>query len=339
MKQITWIVLSWLVLLTTAQATSFDCAKASTKVENLICGEAELSKLDDELSKAYRQALDQGEDKQKVIKEQRQWLKESRNSCDASNCLKSVYQNRISELGRKPKIVFRDCADCPEMVAIPAGSFELSLTNTVAVHEVVSTIRTELKSFAMGKTEVTQAQWRAIMGGPKLTSKQFSTILGKPRDASTRCGDNCPVAFVSYEDAKEFIDKLNAKTGKQYRLPSDVEWEYACRAGRNQKYCGSDSADDVAWYGANSGMADHEVAKKKPNAFGLYDMSGNVWEWTEGCISEKYYGGCGGPDSRVNRGGGWNSDESTVQAITGNPEWGPSYGAPQQGFRVARTLP
>ena len=114
---------------------------------------------------------------------------------------------------RPPGTTFKDCPDCPEMVVIPAGSFEMGGTGSYEqpVHRVT------LRSFSMGKTEVTQGQWRAVMGS---NPSKFSN-----------CGDTCPVEQVSWEDAKEFVSRLNAKTGKTYRLPSEAEWEYACRAG------------------------------------------------------------------------------------------------------------
>ena len=139
---------------------------------------------------------------------------------------------------------FKDCADCPEMVVIPAGSFEMGGTGSreKPVHRVT------LRSFSMGKTEVTQGQWRAITGS---NPSHFRN-----------CGDSCPVEQVSWEDAKEFVSRLNSKTGKTYRLPSEAEWEYACRAGGRQEYCGSDSADNVGWYYVNSGNATHPVGKR-----------------------------------------------------------------------------
>ena len=166
---------------------------------------------------------------------------------------------------------FKDCADCPEMVELPAGSFDMGSNDGEPEEKPVHTV-TIAKPFAIGKTEVTQQQWHAVMGNDP------SYFAG--------CGDTCPVEQVSWDDAQEFIKKLNAKTGKQYRLPSEAEWEYACRAGRRQEYCGSDIPENVSWNDSNSGAFlrghPHPVATKHANDFGLYDLSGNVWEWVQG---------------------------------------------------------
>ncbi len=228
---------------------------------------------------------------------------------------------------------FRDCPDCPEMVVIPAGSFDMgsSKGNEQPVHRVTIT-----KAFLMGKTEVTQGQWRAIMGN---NPSHFSD-----------CSDNCPVEKVSWNEVQEFIEKLNAKTGKQYRLPSEAEWEYACRAGEQQEYCGSDEIDSVSWYGAdsnpigNSGKSTHPVATKQANAWGLYDMSGNVSEWVNDTYHNNYdgaptdgsvrkYG-----DGRVIRGGSWGDDPDNVRAAS-RDSTGPESRGANIGFRLARSLP
>ena len=154
-------------------------------------------------------------------------------------------------------------------------------------------------AFSIAKTEVTQAQWRVVMG---VNSSRFSGC------------DECPVDNVGWNDAQEFVRRLSQKTGKTYSLPSEAEWEYACRSGGVSPYCGSENLDVVAWYFDNSGGRSHSVAGKLPNAWGLYDMSGNVREWTEDCWNESYGGApsdgrawiSGNCRARVLRGGSWN---------------------------------
>lgn len=231
----------------------------------------------------------------------------------------------------RPGKVFKDCADCPEMVMIPTGSFAMGGTerDERPIHRV------RVKAFAMGKTEVTQGQWRSVMGN---NPSHFSG-----------CGDGCPLEQVSWDDAKTFIQRLNAKTGKSYRLPSEAEWEFACRAGGTHTYCGSESVDSVAWYSSNSGSKTHSVAGKQANAWGLHDMSGNVWEWVEDCLHANYngapsdgsawtsgtFGNCSG---RILRGGSWNFLPQDAQAAY-------RHGLPtgtrlsEGGFRLARMLP
>ena len=190
--------------------------------------------------------------------------------------------------------------------------------------------RVTLRSFSMGKTEVTQGQWRAVMGS-NLSS--FSN-----------CGDNCPVEQVSWEDAKQFVSRLSAKTGKTYRLSSEAEWEYACRAGGRHEYCGSDSENIVGWYYLNSGNATHPVAGKQANAWGLHDMSGNVWEWTEDCWNQNYSNAptdgsvwtSGNCSRRVVRGGSWDVNPQILRSAGryGDTTAGRDL---NRGFRVART--
>jgi formylglycine-generating enzyme required for sulfatase activity len=220
--------------------------------------------------------------------------------------------------------VIMDCAGCPEMVVIPAGSFDMGETG--AAHRVT------LKSFAIGKTEVTQGQWKAVMGD---NPSRFNG-----------CGDNCPVEQVSWDDTQQYIHRLNAKTGKSYGLPSEAQWEYACRAGANQTYCGSDAVDSVAIYGRATGDRTLPVGGKQANAWGLYDMSGNVWEWVQDCWNDNYddapadgsaltTGEC---SQRVLRGGSWGNNPQVSRA-TSRGKGRAAYRDGFQGFRLARILP
>ena len=220
---------------------------------------------------------------------------------------------------------FRDCAECPEMVAIPVGSFEMGgLEN-----DQKPSHRVTLKGFALGKTEVTQGQWRALSGN---NPSHFSS-----------CGDDCPVENVKWEEAQDFVRKLSQKTGKTYRLPSEAEWEYACRAGGRHLHCGGDDLDSLGWRNRSLFAEVHPVARKQPNAWGLHDMSTNVWEWVEDCWNNNYdrapgdgsawkRGDC---SEHVARGGGSGVHPSVPSAPL-RLGTGSSYR--DLGFRVARVL-
>ena len=157
-----------------------------------------------------------------------------------------------------------------EMVKVEGGTFDMGATkeqeepwdSEKPVHKVT------LSSFSIAKTEVTQELWQAVMGNNPSYFK----------------GSNLPVEVVSWNDCQEFIRKLNAMTGYNFRLPTEAEWEFAARGGnksQHYQYSGSNDVGSVAWYGDNSGGKTHPVATKAPNELGIYDMSGNVWEWCE----------------------------------------------------------
>jgi formylglycine-generating enzyme required for sulfatase activity len=213
-----------------------------------------------------------------------------------------------------------------EFVLIPAGSFKMGSTNGLSnekpVHEV-----TISQPFYMGKYEVTQAQWQSVMGNNPSMFKD--------------CGGNCPVEQVSWDDAQNFVNRLNeSNDGFRYRLPTETEWEYASRAGTTGDYAGNLS--EMAWYSENSGSKTHAVGGKQPNAWGLADMHGNVWEWCQDWYHETYYGAptdggawlSGGEQKyRVLRGGSWyNLATNLRSALRGRntPDYRGAYG----GFRV-----
>jgi formylglycine-generating enzyme required for sulfatase activity len=178
-------------------------------------------------------------------------------------------------------------------------------------------VRIPGRNYELGKKLVTQAEWRAVMGS---NPSSFQN-----------CGDNCPVEQVNWNDAQKFIRKLNAKFGKQYRLPSEAEWVYACHGGSQTEYCGGNDLDAVGWYDKNSGNTAHPVGQKQANGYGLYDMSGNVYEWTNDC----WEGDC---TKRVLRGGSWEDgpQNARVDFHGGND---PAFRYSGIGFRLARTLP
>ncbi len=247
-----------------------------------------------------------------------------------------VPQKPTRKMSLRPGNVFRDCADCPEMVVIPSDSFQMGdlnngwNSNEKPVHKVTIT-----RPFAVGKYEVKQSEYFAIMG---YNPSKFD-------------GDNRPVENVSWNDAQEYIRRLNSRTGQQYRLLSEAEWEYSARAGTRTKYsCGNDHncLKNVAWYKYNSGGKTHPVGQKTPNAFGLFDMHGNVWEWVEDCYfgdsysraqkngQTRMFGNfC---SSHVIRGGSWRTKHvSDLRAAFRNQ--GPTdYRDSYFGFRVARAL-
>lgn len=196
-----------------------------------------------------------------------------------------------------------------QMVNVKGGCFQMGSndgeSNEKPVHEVC------VSDFAIGKYEVTQGQWQAVMGS---NPSKFSS-----------CGPDCPVEHVRWNDVQEFIEKLNGLTGKNYRLPTEAEWEYACRSGgKKEKYSGTNddsSLTDYAWYNKNSNDKTYKVGTKKPNGLGIYDMSGNVWEWVEDTYSSTAYSShsrnnpinTGGAD-RVIRGGSCDDGPRYVRA-------------------------
>ena len=191
---------------------------------------------------------------------------------------------------------------CIEMVKVEAGSFDMGAMpelenpwkNEKPVHRVTLT-----NNYYISKYEVTQTLWQAVMGSNPSRFK----------------GSDLPVEQVSWNDCQDFISELNAMTGKRFRLPTEAEWEYAARGGkksRGYQYSGSNTLGDVAWYGDNSGSKTHAVGIKQPNELGIYDMTGNVWEWCQDWYDSYSSSpqtnptGAASGSYRVSRGGSWN---------------------------------
>ncbi len=239
------------------------------------------------------------------------------------------------------------------MISIPGGTFTMGCTPGAGecydwekpAHRVT------ISGFAMGATEVTQGLWNSVMGS---NPSHFSS-----------CGDACPVEKVSWLDSVAFANELSLKEGLEecyrisgetvtwpkglacrgYRLPTESEWEYAARAGEDTLYAGSNDAGSVAWYSSNSGSKTHRVGGKSANGRGLYDMTGNVWEWTWDWYQKNYQSSSSvdpvGPQSgsvRVVRGGGWLYTSRFVRVASR------SYSAPSNrrnyvGLRLSKSIP
>ncbi|MDD6832809.1 MAG: SUMF1/EgtB/PvdO family nonheme iron enzyme [bacterium] len=201
-----------------------------------------------------------------------------------------------------------------EMVRVEGGTFTMGATSeqgSDAYSVEKPTHQVTLSSYMIGKTEVTQALWEAVMG------KSVSQIASENGWSTYGVGSNYPMYDISYEDCKVFISKLNVITGKNFRFPTEAEWEFAARGGNNSrgyKYSGSNTLSNVAWYKDNSSSTTHPVASKAPNELGIYDMSGNVYEWCSdwyGDYSSSSQYNPTGPNSgsyRVIRGGCWYVD-------------------------------
>jgi formylglycine-generating enzyme required for sulfatase activity len=207
-----------------------------------------------------------------------------------------------------------------DMVNVEGGTFKMGSDDSEAYDDEKPVHSETVSTFRIGRTEVTQALWKAVMGS----------------NPSNFEGDNLPVEQVSWNDCKTFISKLNSLTGENFRLPTEAEWEYAARGGnksRGYKYSGSNSLGDVAWYDGNSGNKPHPVASKSPNELGIYDMSGNVWEWTSD-IYGSYSSSSRSGSYRVYRGGSWFSDAGRCR-VSNRYFDGPSITSGSLGFRLA----
>jgi sulfatase modifying factor 1 len=233
------------------------------------------------------------------------------------------------------------------VVKVQGGNFDLGDDYEAMDRKPAHTVT--LKDFNMGEYEVTQAQWKSVMGN----------------NPSVHACDDCPVNNVSFKDVQEFIGKLNSGAGKHYRLPTEAEWEYAARGGVNEKlsksnknalkknegipdkelagkkYSGKKLPQDVAWFQRNSDGRVHAVGMKKPNELGIYDMSGNVEEWCADWYAGNYGSALAvenprGPASgnaHVVRGGAYNSDRDDL-VLTFRKAYTPDVKAPSLGFRL-----
>jgi len=217
-----------------------------------------------------------------------------------------------------------------KLVWIPPGTFQMG-SNDYDTEKPLHTV-TITKGFYMGVYEVTQEQYQKVMGN---------------NPSAFKGNDNLPVETVSWNDAREFCTQLCQKEGKTYRLPTEAEWEYACRAGTTSTYGFGNrefQLGNYAWYDKNSGIATHPVGQKKPNAWGLYDMHGNVWEWCLDWYAKDWYSkgpaenplneGYGDMKYIVIRGGGWHGDSYGCRVSYRNGSGLPDSPLYDIGFRV-----
>jgi len=243
-----------------------------------------------------------------------------------------------------PAQLFKDTTTGMEFVFIKGSCYQMGDifddpeggAEEKPVHEVC------VDDFYLGKYEVTQGQWKSVMES-------------NPSNESF-CGDNCPVGNVSWNDAQDFIGRLNSRSGgSKYRLPTEAEWEYAARSGgKNERYSGGNDVNSVAWYNENSLIFDpktqvdemrlHPVGTKAPNGLGIYDMAGNVWEWTNDWYGSDYYSssprnnptGLGSGTKHTIR-GGCASGSDTNMRVSRRDAYEPDFSKDHLGFRLLRT--
>lgn len=255
----------------------------------------------------------------------------------------STVPGKIDDSHTETIKAIKDCDVCPEIVTLPAGTFLRGSKDGRSSELPVQQV--SVKSFLIGRTEVTQGQWKAVMGSTPSSNQN--------------CGESCPVDSVSWNDAQEYVKKLRELTGKQYRLPSEAEWEYAARAGTTSTYYWGDTASHVnANYGIDeccqglvSGGDQWEgsapVGQFPPNAFGLYDMLGNVAEWVEDVYHKNYFLAPGDGSAwvsgapfellgRVVRGGAWIHDPGSIRSASRGMVITVDQ-SESVGFRVARS--
>ncbi len=258
------------------------------------------------------------------------------------NALKEIIVNTS-----KSAQMIKECQTCPEMVVIPSGSFlmgspdfEVGRRDNEGPQRIIT-----IPSFMMGKTEVTQGQWKAIMGNNP--------------SGNESCGNDCPVESVTWNNVQEFIKKLNAKTSSNYALPSEAQWEYAARGGTNTPFWwGIQASHEYANYGENIDGADNKglaqgrdiwvktapIGQFPSNAFGLHDMHGNVAEWVQDCnllvygdqpVDGTAYLSGKGCHFRMIRGGSWSSSPMQLRSAIRNT-WSLDVRDDDIGFRLVK---
>jgi len=216
----------------------------------------------------------------------------------------------------------KDGSLAPEMVQIPGGTFRMGSNDGGDREKPVHTV--SVKSFALGKYEVTFEEYDKFCD---------ATGRSKPDDEGWGRGKR-PVINVSWDDAKAYVKWLSEQTGKDYRLPSEAQWEYACRAGSVGKYSFGDDVSQLrnyGWYRGNSKGETHPVGEKQANKFGLYDMHGNMTEWIE-----DVYHVSGNSNSHLRRGGSWNLNDYYLRCAYRGMNGTENWSGDEDGFRISR---
>ena len=239
-------------------------------------------------------------------------------------------------------VVFSTIADAqtfdqPAMVFIQGGSFNMGSNNGMSIEKPVHAVT--INSFNIGKYEVTVVEYKAFC---KATGHSMPTTFSLKVG---RWNDMHPMRDVSFDDATAYCNWLSDMSNVNYRLPTEAEWEYAARGGNQSRgyiYSGSDDLDEVGWNIDNSGKETHSIGRKKPNELGIYDMTGNVWEWCSDWYDGNYYAyspasnpkGPTSGDHRVLRGGSW-SFPASICRVAMRYDYSPAdYLASSFGFRV-----
>ena len=289
--------------------------------------------------------------------------------------LEALVAAREGRLLYKAGDIIQDCPECPQMVYIPTGSFRMGDIQGGGDSDEKPVHRVSVSAFLLAQTEITVGQFRTFVkaSGYKTEAEQGDGCYvhengswdersnANWRNPGFKQSANEPVVCVSWNDAQRYVEWLSEKTGEQYRLPSEAEWEYAARAGSETKYFFGNSASDLCRY-ANGAAAETDISWRNKdcrdgykrtapaasftaNAFGFYDMHGNVWEWTQDCWNDSYKGApsdgsawlSGNCSRRVLRGGSWYSYPNNLRSA-GRSRSTPDNRTFNYGFRLARTL-
>ena len=235
----------------------------------------------------------------------------------------------VEEVTEEQQEVIREIVS--NMVRVEGGTFQMGSDDELAATDEQPVHSVTLSSYRINKFTVTQKQWRTLMGSDPGWNSNYGV------------GDEFPATYVTYADCENFVKTLNTLSGLNFRLPTEAEWEYAARGGKQSQgtlYSGSDNPDEVAWHQGNAGNVLHYPGRLRPNELGLYDMSGNIWEWCGDWYGEypadaqTNPAGPANGNRRVVRGGSF-SYEASYSRVSQRNSLSPNYRSFVTGFRVA----